>query len=74
MRGESVNRNSSPAEASPDPGAVVSDEPRGQARLEQAVGHELAHRLLGALSGPHGRREFPAARRGLPTPSRVTSP
>ncbi len=30
-----------------------------QDRLEQAVGHELAKRLLAALSGPHGRRILP---------------
>jgi hypothetical protein len=59
MRGNIDKRNSSPAPSSPDPGATVNDAPHPQVRLEQAVGHELAQRLLDALSGPHGRRELP---------------
>ncbi len=39
------------AEHGPGPGGCAPP----QLRLEQAVGHELAQRLLAALSGPHGR-------------------
>jgi hypothetical protein len=32
---------------------VVETRPRGRQRLEDVVGDELAHRLVGALSGDH---------------------
>jgi hypothetical protein len=55
MRTDPDQRTASTAGATADCGPGAGDGDPARARLEQAVGRELAQRLLTALSGPHGR-------------------
>ena len=54
MRADSDQRSPSTVGRAAECGAETGGPTPAQARLEQAVGHELAQRLVAALSGPHG--------------------